>query len=196
MSPLSHGCQLQSLPRLLAASGQITGVPCVTCGCMDLPQLPACSSQGLTCLPSTAVERLYSTVGVHPTRCSEFEAHPGGPDAYMTELQARLKPSAGHPLQRTARKLAAARFSWLHAVWCAAGNGLLRWRMHGPVLHTTDANAAAAAATATAAAGIPLLPQEVLRDGMSDGKVVAVGETGLDYDRWVGISCLGIDCWG
>ena len=32
-------------------------------------------------------ERLFTTVGVHPTRCSEFEAYPEGPEAYMRALK-------------------------------------------------------------------------------------------------------------
>lgn len=56
-------------------------------------------------------DRLFSTVGVHPTRCNEFEAHPEGPEAYMAALLT------------------------------------------------------------------------ILKDGMSDGKIVAIGECGLDYDR-------------
>lgn len=32
--------------------------------------------------------RLFCTVGVHPTRCGEFEAFPEGPEAYMAALSA------------------------------------------------------------------------------------------------------------
>ena len=33
-----------------------------------------------------ALDNLYATVGVHPTRCSEFESHPAGPQAYLASL--------------------------------------------------------------------------------------------------------------
>ena len=33
-----------------------------------------------------AAERLFCTVGVHPTRCDEFDQHPEGPDGYMAQL--------------------------------------------------------------------------------------------------------------
>ncbi|KAL4546468.1 hypothetical protein Ndes2526B_g01688 [Nannochloris sp. 'desiccata'] len=56
-------------------------------------------------------ERLFTTLGVHPTRCSEFETYPEGPDGYLAALK------------------------------------------------------------------------EVLADGTRDGKIVAIGECGLDYDR-------------
>ncbi|DAZ97676.1 TPA: hypothetical protein N0F65_009677 [Lagenidium giganteum] len=59
----------------------------------------------------TAWSALFSTVGVHPTRCSEFDAYAGGADAYLAELLA------------------------------------------------------------------------LCRQGMEDGRVVAIGECGLDYDR-------------
>ncbi|KAG1470219.1 hypothetical protein G6F56_002809 [Rhizopus delemar] len=36
--------------------------------------------------PEQAKGFLYSTVGCHPTRCSEFEEHPGGPEVYYQEL--------------------------------------------------------------------------------------------------------------
>eukprot|EP00094_Tigriopus_californicus_P011102 TCALIF_10713-PA protein Name:"Similar to tatdn1 Putative deoxyribonuclease TATDN1 (Xenopus laevis)" AED:0.11 eAED:0.11 QI:26/1/0.75/1/1/1/4/34/288 len=32
-------------------------------------------------------DKLYCTVGCHPTRCGEFESHPEGPEAYMSELE-------------------------------------------------------------------------------------------------------------
>jgi TatD DNase family protein len=38
-------------------------------------------------------ERLFCTVGVHPTRCGEFEAFAEGPEAYMAELSSVRFPA-------------------------------------------------------------------------------------------------------
>jgi hypothetical protein len=36
-------------------------------------------------------ERLFCTAGVHPTRCSELDVHPEGPEAYIAELMDVIK---------------------------------------------------------------------------------------------------------
>lgn len=36
-------------------------------------------------------DRLFSTVGVHPTRCDEFEKYSEGPEAYMAALMDVIK---------------------------------------------------------------------------------------------------------
>lgn len=38
-------------------------------------------------------ERLYCTLGVHPTRCQEIEDSPEGPEGYWSSLKALLKES-------------------------------------------------------------------------------------------------------
>lgn len=43
------------------------------------------NSLGLT-PANNHTDDLYSTVGVHPTRCSEFDAHPAGPADYLARL--------------------------------------------------------------------------------------------------------------
>lgn len=36
-------------------------------------------------------EKLFSTVGCHPTRCLEFESHEDGPEAYLEGLKTLAK---------------------------------------------------------------------------------------------------------
>eukprot|EP00928_Gymnodinium_smaydae_P019703 TRINITY_DN17572_c0_g2_i1.p1 TRINITY_DN17572_c0_g2~~TRINITY_DN17572_c0_g2_i1.p1 ORF type:complete len:392 (-),score=83.98 TRINITY_DN17572_c0_g2_i1:163-1248(-) len=44
--------------------------------------------------PEEGWPALFFTVGVHPTRCGEFDAHPAGADAYMSELVEAGKAAA------------------------------------------------------------------------------------------------------
>ncbi len=41
-----------------------------------------------THLHTYASDRLYCTVGCHPTRCTEFDQHPEGPQGYLNALRA------------------------------------------------------------------------------------------------------------
>ena len=50
-------------------------------------------------------ERLFCTVGVHPTRCGEFDEHPGGPDAYMAELVRIMEDGQGDGKARPLTRL-------------------------------------------------------------------------------------------
>lgn len=38
-------------------------------------------------------ERLFATVGCHPTRCQEFEAYESGPDGYLQALSKLIEDS-------------------------------------------------------------------------------------------------------
>ena len=42
-------------------------------------------------LLSPPAERLFCTVGCHPTRCGEFDSFPGGAEAYLAQLLALLQ---------------------------------------------------------------------------------------------------------
>lgn len=61
-------------------------------GCKG-PQL-SCEScdPAISCILLSA-ERLYCTLGVHPTRCQEIEDSPDGPEGYWNSLKALLKDS-------------------------------------------------------------------------------------------------------
>jgi len=37
-----------------------------------------------------ALQGFFATVGCHPTRSKEFDQHPGGPKAYLQELDALI----------------------------------------------------------------------------------------------------------
>ena len=50
------------------------------------------SSALMACAPA---ERLFCTIGVHPTRCKEIEESPQGPEAYWDALRVLLKNNAG-----------------------------------------------------------------------------------------------------
>eukprot|EP00941_MAST-03F_sp_MAST-3F-sp1_P005011 g5011.t1 len=44
------------------------------------------AKEALTLVENSTCNSLFSTVGVHPTRCGEFRKHPGGSEAYMASL--------------------------------------------------------------------------------------------------------------
>jgi TatD DNase family protein len=45
----------------------------------------------------TNTDRLYTTVGVHPTRCDEFEKWEGGAEDYLRQLLALALSDEGKP---------------------------------------------------------------------------------------------------
>ncbi len=55
---------------------------------------------GLFC---RVADRLFCTVGVHPTRCDEFELHPAGPDGYMAQLTRILEDGQSDGKARISR---------------------------------------------------------------------------------------------
>jgi Tat protein secretion system quality control protein TatD with DNase activity len=133
-------------------------------------------------------DRLFCTVGVHPTRCGEFETYPDGPEAYMAALSA-------------------VRACWLHSVRASRAcrchvSAACFEMLPQPMRHASLARAPCirpASAThthrfLTSGTGRSFWCSakmhkcharcaQVLSEGVALNKAVAVGECGLDYDR-------------
>ena len=79
------------LPLVLAraAEARVGGILC-TAGSLTEAQEAVSLVQAQRLNPAIVQSgmKLFSTVGVHPTRCGEFEEFDGGPDAYYAQLKA------------------------------------------------------------------------------------------------------------
>jgi Tat protein secretion system quality control protein TatD with DNase activity len=119
--------------------------------------------------------RLFCTVGVHPTRCSEFEEHAAGPEAYLAELKEVHRPTPNPFLQSSwcTAKVVVILFD------CRHRRGLPRRAKR----HRSCIMLCAADKRTPVCVTVSWSFAQVLEAGRLEGKVVAVGEVGLDYDR-------------
>jgi TatD DNase family protein len=52
-------------------------------------------SESRTAIALAKEHKLFCTTGCHPTRSAEFDKHPGGPEAYLEELDELISIDVG-----------------------------------------------------------------------------------------------------